>query len=64
MDFEWDPKITDSNLPKHGVDFADAVAVFKDKLAITIPDPSSDDEERWVTIGADVLGRLLDVVYT
>jgi len=27
-------------------------------------DPFSDDEERWVTMGRDVLGRVLVVVYT
>ena len=62
--FEWDSQKADSNLVKHGVDFADAVGVFEDDFAITIPDQSSDEEERWVTIGLDALGRLLDVVYT
>ena len=64
MDFEWDPKKADANLTKHGVDFADAVAVFTDDRAITIQELSSEDEERWVTIGLDALGRLIDVVYT
>jgi uncharacterized DUF497 family protein len=27
-------------------------------------DPFSDDEERWVTMGLDVLGRVLVIVYT
>ena len=64
MDFEWDPKKADVNLTKHGVDFADAVAVFTDDRAITIQEISSEDEERWVTIGLDALGMLIDVVYT
>jgi uncharacterized DUF497 family protein len=33
-------------------------------LALTIRDLSSEDEERWVTMGMDVSGRLLVVVYT
>ncbi len=64
MDFEWDPKKAAANLTKHGVDFADAVAVFADDRAITIQELSSEDEERWVTIGLDALGRFIDVVYT
>ena len=52
MEFEWDPAKAASNLRKHGVDFADAVAVFDDELAITIRDPDSE-EERFVTTGAE-----------
>lgn len=33
-------------------------------MAITIPDPASDDEERFVTLGSDALGRVLVVVFT
>ena len=40
-----------------------AVGVFEDDSAITIEDTSSD-EERFKTLGADFLGRLLVVVYT
>jgi len=63
MEFEWDPKKAASNLQKHGVDFADATGVLFDEFALTIPDESSE-EERFVTIGADPLNRLLVVVYT
>jgi uncharacterized DUF497 family protein len=45
------------------VDFADAVTVLYDHLAVTIPDRQSD-EERFVTVGMDALGRILVVVYT
>jgi len=45
------------------VQFADAVAVFDDVLAVTVPDASSD-EERFITMGTDAFGRLLTVVYT
>jgi hypothetical protein len=60
--FEWDPKKAASNFKKHGIDFADAATVFGDELGVTIPDPHAA-EERFVTIGADALGRLLVVVY-
>ena len=63
MEFEWDPKKASSNLRKHGVDFADATGVLFDEFALTIPDESSE-EERFVTVGADPLNRILVVVYT
>lgn len=63
MEFEWDEGKAKSNLRKHGVDFADAAAIFSDDLAMTIPDAHSD-EERFITIGQDAFGRLLVVVYT
>lgn len=63
MGYEWDPRKARSNLGKHGIDFADAVMVFEDDAAITVDDDSSD-EERFVTMGADQLGRVLVVVYT
>ena len=53
-----------ANARKHGVDFADAVTVLDDEMAITIPDPAADEEERFVTLGTDAVGRLLVVVYS
>ena len=61
-DYEWDPAKASANYAKHGIHFADAVGVFEDDRAITIEDTSSD-EERFKTLGADFLGRLLVVVY-
>jgi uncharacterized DUF497 family protein len=62
-EFEWDEQRAISNLQKHGVAFADAVsAVEDDPLALTIPD-DFPGEGRFVTIGTDLLGRTLVVVY-
>jgi hypothetical protein len=44
--------------------FADAVAVLEDERAVTIQDPDSDEEARWITLGSDATGRVLVVVYT
>ncbi|QQS49507.1 MAG: BrnT family toxin [Acidobacteriota bacterium] len=63
MEYEWDHKKAAVNLRKHGIDFADAVTVLDDYNALTIPDPISE-EERFVTMGLDALGRVLVVVYT
>jgi len=48
---------------KHGIRFADAVPVLEDERAMTLR-VDDDDEERWVTIGMDSLGRILVVAYT
>ena len=61
---EWDPEKARSNLAKHGVRFADAVAALEDDLGLTLRDPDSDAEERFVTLGLDAFERLLVVVYT
>jgi hypothetical protein len=53
-----------ANLRKHGVDFADAGMVLYDEQAITIQGASSAEEDRFVTLGTDRLGRILVVVYT
>jgi hypothetical protein len=62
MEFEWDPEKAASNRKKHGIDFADAVGVLYDDFAFTISE-EHPEEERFVTLGADFLGRLLVVVY-
>jgi hypothetical protein len=62
MDYEWDAQKATSNSRKHGIEFADAVGVFSDALAITIKD-NDPDEERFITIGVDFLLRVLVVVY-
>lgn len=61
-EFQWDPMKAKANLAKHSVDFADVVGVFFDSLAITILDLHRE-EERFVTIGMDFLGRVLVVVF-
>jgi len=60
---EWDYLKAATNLQKHNVDFADAVAVLDDDLAITIREEVFG-EQRLVTLGTDALGRLLVVAYT
>ncbi len=62
MEFEWDGRKAASNLDKHGVDFADAVTVLDDELAVTVRD-EGPGEDRYVTIGMDAIGQLLVVVY-
>ncbi len=63
MKFEWDSDKAASNRKKHGVDFADAVGVFEDELAITIEDQDAEGEPRFITIGMDFTLKILVVVY-
>jgi uncharacterized DUF497 family protein len=63
MNFKWDPRKATANFSKHGVRFADAVAVFTDPQALTIEDLGRG-EERYVTLGMDALTRVLVVAYT
>jgi uncharacterized protein len=62
MNFEWDLDKQRTNRRKHGIELADAVAVFQDCQAVTVEDPAHD-EQRFVTIGLDAFGRVLVVVY-
>jgi len=48
MRFEWDRQKAASNLRKHGVDFADAVMVFYNELAVTVRD-DTPEEERFIS---------------
>ena len=64
MAYEWDAAKATANLRKHAVDFADAVYVLEDDLALTMEDPHEGEERRWLSIGMDGLGRILVVVYT
>ena len=62
MEYEWDPKKAQRNLRKHRVEFLDAVVVFDDDRAITLPD-EHPAEERYLTFGMDAQGRILAVSY-
>ena len=65
MNFEWDPDKAESNVAKHGVDFAEASTVFADYFALTIFDPDhSDSEDRYITIGLSDRARVLVVSHT
>ena len=65
MTFEWDKNKAASNLSKHGVSFEEAETVFDDPLLIDFYDPDhSEDEARYLIIGASNRRRLLIVSYT
>jgi uncharacterized DUF497 family protein len=65
VDFEWDSDKAASNVRKHKVSFDEAATVFGDPLSGTFEDPDhSIEEDRWITIGTSVRGRVLVVSHT
>ncbi|MEG5059886.1 BrnT family toxin [Microcoleus sp. A2-C5] len=65
MNCEWDENKAAANRSKHGVSFEEAKSVFDDRLYVDFYDPDhSDEEDRYIIIGASCRGRLLIVSYT
>ncbi len=64
MIYEWNPQKADDNYYKHGVHFADAVAVLEDENALWQEDIGEYDETRFVAVGMDHLAQILTVIFT
>jgi uncharacterized DUF497 family protein len=62
--FEWDEAKAQRNLRKHGVSFQLARFVFVDPLALTEQDFTTDEEDRWRTIGLVGAATILFVAHT
>lgn len=63
--FRWDSHKAQSNLRKHQVSFEEAKTIFNDPLLVTFPDElHSENEDRWISIGASNHNRVLLVVHT
>ena len=63
METNWDPAKARANVTRHGVAFEDAELALTDSAGLTREDPDTRDEARFVTVGADALGRIVAVVY-
>lgn len=64
VDIEFDPVKARANQHKHKVSFAHAEQALRDPMALTVEDPDSEGEQRFVTLGMDALGRVLVVIHT
>ena len=65
LDFEWDENKARENIKNHKVSFHEAISIFSDPAAVTIPDPDhSESEHRFIAIGTSAKSRALIVVYT
>jgi uncharacterized protein len=65
LEFEWDRKKAEANFAGHGIDFEEALTVFRDPLARIFEDEEhSEDEPREIIIGHSVKQRLILVWFT
>ena len=64
MEIRWDPEKAEANFRKHRIRFSDAEAVLFDPITLTIEDQIVDQEQRFLSVGSDALGRILVIVYT
>lgn len=63
MEFEWNERKNQSNLIKHGFDFADAFRIFNSPMLVEFDDREDYGEDRWIGIGL-LSGRVVVVIYT
>ena len=65
MKFEWDQKKASTTAQKHRVTFLEACYIFADKYLLTMfDDEHSAYEDRWITIGQSLSGKILVVSHT
>jgi uncharacterized DUF497 family protein len=62
MNVVWDVKKAAANIRNHGIEFSHAATVLDDPMAVTIED-ARHEEQCFATVGSDILGRVLVVVY-
>ncbi|MBI4665903.1 MAG: BrnT family toxin [Nitrospinae bacterium] len=63
MRIVWDPVKAALNEKKHGVKFSMAATVLDDPMALTIED-QRHSEQRFVSLGSDMTGGLIVVVFS
>lgn len=63
MKFEWDERKNQSNITKHGFDFADAFRIFNLPILVYLDEREDYGEDRYLGIGL-LDGRIVVVIYT
>jgi uncharacterized protein len=63
MNFEWDERKNETNLDKHGFDFADAYRIFDLPMVVELDQRNDYTEDRWIGTGM-LDGRVVVVIYT
>jgi uncharacterized protein len=63
MQYEWDEAKRESNLRKHGLDFADADLVYENPNKLTLPAIKRGEVRLQDIALVDVAGRILSLVY-
>jgi len=62
MKVVWDTRKAARNIRNHGIEFSHAATVLDDPMAVTVED-TRHGEQRFITVGVDIIGRILVVVY-
>lgn len=62
MRFEWDEEKNQSNIRKHGFDFAEAWKIFAGPMLVDVDDRQEYEETRWMGIGMIEM-RVVVVIY-
>ena len=60
MQFQWDPRKNETNIVKHGIDFADAPRLFSVPMRTFLDTREDHGEDRWIGLG--MLGNHVVVV--
>ena len=58
MASSFDPAKNAASLRKHGISLAEGDGVLNDPLTLTLEDLSSQGEQRFISIGMNVFGKL------
>ncbi len=64
MKIRWDPRKAEANFRKHKIRFSDAETVLFDPMTLTIEDQIINQEQRFLSVGSEAVGRILVIVYT
>jgi uncharacterized protein len=59
----WDVKKARANIRNHGIEFSHGATALDDPMAVMVED-IRHGEQRFVTAGTDIMGRVLVVVHT
>ena len=59
LEFEWDASKEQENFRKHVVLFSDSAMALSDPSCQTVSDPDASGEQRLISVGADLGGRVL-----
>ena len=64
MRVTWDPNKAEINFKKHKIRFSDAEMVLYDPFAMTLDEHIVANEQRFVSIGYEAVGRIIAVAYS
>jgi uncharacterized DUF497 family protein len=60
----WDKRKNETNIEKHGLDFADAYKVFASPMMVGLDERKEYGEDRWIGIGLLDGNRIVVIVFT